>query len=117
LDTIWDGVWNAEFKHGYVEDRVYSSHGIRELESEGMGAGLSEDLVGAEILLRELPSRACSTKELCLDEYLISDFEVRSWKPICIGRTFITFLRGGNLGLEDGMEFVKIYGEFFSPWR
>jgi hypothetical protein len=100
-----------------MEDRVYGSHGVRELESEGMGAGLSNDLERAEILLREFLSRTCGTEELCFDEYLISDLEVRSWKSIGIGRSFVSFLRGGDLGLEDGMEFVKICSKFFGPWR
>ena len=76
-----------------------------------MGAGMSDDLERTEILLREFPSRASSAKELCFDEYLISDLEVRSQKSIDIGRTFITFLSEGNLGLEYRVEFVKVYGK------
>jgi hypothetical protein len=57
---------------------VYGPHGIRKFEREGMGARLSDDLERAEVLLREFPSRTSGTEELCLDECLISDFEVRS---------------------------------------
>ena len=37
-----------------MEDRVDGSEGIGKSEGEGVGAGLSNDVVGAEVLFEEL---------------------------------------------------------------
>ena len=37
-----------------MEDGVDGSEGIRELETEGVGAGLSNDVVGAKVFFGEL---------------------------------------------------------------
>ena len=37
-----------------MKDGVNGSEGIRESKSEGMGAGLCDDVVGTKILFREL---------------------------------------------------------------
>ena len=37
-----------------MKDGVDGSEGIRELKGEGVGAGLCDDVVGTEILFREL---------------------------------------------------------------
>ena len=59
-----------------MKDGVDGSEGIRELKSEGMGAGLCDDVVGIKILFRELLRRMSGAEMFSFDEYLIADLEI-----------------------------------------
>ena len=60
-----------------MKDEVDGLEGIRESKSEGMGASLCNDVVGTEILFRELLQRMSGAEMFGFDEYLIADFEIR----------------------------------------
>ena len=60
-----------------MKNGVDGSEGIRESKSEGMGAGLCDDIVGTEILFRELLQRMSGVEMFGFDKYLITNFEVR----------------------------------------
>ena len=60
-----------------MKDGVDGSEGIEESKSEGMGAGLCNDVVGTKILFRELLQRMSGAVMFSFDKYLIADFEIR----------------------------------------
>ena len=59
-----------------MKDGVNGLEGIGESKGEGMGASLCDDVVGTEILFRELLRRMSGAKMFGLDEYLIADLEI-----------------------------------------
>ena len=68
------------------------SEGIGELKSEGMGAGLCDDVVGIKILFRELLRRMSGAEMFSFDEYLIANFEIRCRRSAFVGRDLVLFL-------------------------
>jgi hypothetical protein len=49
---------------------------------------------------------------LCLDEYLITDFEVQCWSSLGICRSLVTLLGMGHLLMEELMKGIKIHRVF-----
>src|SRR6266436_2087466 len=67
LVAVWDDVRNGRFNLRHMEDRVDGSHGLREVERDGVNAHTSNDLEGAEILLGQLPRRSGGVEVLGLN--------------------------------------------------
>ena len=55
-----DVIDRVHVAQGDVIDRVHVAQGFRKAEGEGVGAWLSNNFVGAKVLLRELLRRSCS---------------------------------------------------------
>ncbi len=115
LDTSGNGVRSFGLKLGDMEYGVDSPHGFGKTEGEGVSSGLSDDLVRAQKLLRELLRGASGTDELGTDIGVVSDLEVRSWQTMLVGLDLVTGLSFGNMFSECGVEFVEVYGELLSP--
>ena len=59
-----------------MKDGVDGSEGVGESKSEGMGAGLCDDVIGAKILFRELLRRTSGVEMFGFDEHLFANFEI-----------------------------------------
>ena len=75
-----------------MKDGVDRSEGIEESKGEGMGAGLCNDVVGTEILFRELLQRTGGAEVLSFDKYFIADFEIQCQRLVFIGSDLVSFL-------------------------
>jgi hypothetical protein len=105
----------VRFKLGDVEDGMDTAHIGRELESNGVGAGASDDFVGTEILLRKFLQRSAGFDELCEEEYLGSNQELRSWNPLAVCRNLVTFLSFHNRVLDLCMENIEVGDKLMGP--
>ena len=92
-----------------MKDGVDRSEGIGESKSEGMGAGLCDDVVGTKILFRELLRRMSGAEMFGFDEYLIADFEIRCWRLAYVGRDLVSFLGIGDRRLELLVKLVEVH--------
>ena len=79
-----------------MKDRVDRSEGIGESKSEGMGAGLCDDVVGTEILFRELLRRMSGMEMFGFDEYLFADFEIWCQRLVFVSGDLVSFLGVGD---------------------
>ena len=71
-----------------MKDGVDGSEGIRELKGERIGASLSNDVVGTEILFRELLQRMSGAEVFGFDEYLITNLEIQCQRSVFISSDF-----------------------------
>ncbi len=92
-----------------MEDRVDGSHGLREVERDGVNAHTSNDLEGAEILLGQLPRRSGRAEILGLDVDRSTDLETRGWDAPRISRALITDLGMVHLLTKELVERVEIH--------
>ena len=98
-----------------MKDGVDGSERIGESKSKGMGAGLCNDVIGSEILFRELLRSTSGVEMFGFDEYLIANLEVWCWRSVFIGRDLVLFLGVGDRRLEllvkqfGGCEIFKIF--------
>ena len=74
-----------------MKDRVDGLEGIGESKGEGMGAGLSDDAIGAEILFRELLRRMSGVEVFSFDEYLVTNLEIWCRRSVSISSDSILF--------------------------
>ena len=79
-----------------VEDGVNTSEGVGKSEGERVSAGPGDNLVGSEILLRELCGGTGGAEELGFDECVLSNLEVRCRGTPEVSVTLIAFLRVSN---------------------
>ena len=79
-----------------MKDGVDRSEGIGELKGEGMGASLSNDLVGIETLFRELLRRTSGVEVFSFNKYLIANLEIWCWRSTFIGCDLVLFLGVGD---------------------
>src|SRR3984893_3539103 len=100
------------FQHGNVENRVDRSHGLGELEYEGVRAGLSDDFERSEELFGKLAGGSGRTEILRFNVDSGSDLELRCRSPAGIRWTLIAMLRIGDLGTEFLVELVQVHSEF-----
>ena len=92
-----------------MKDGVDRSERIGESKSEGMGAGLCDDVIGTRILFRELLRRTSGVEMFSFDEYLIADFVIRCWRSVFVGRDLVSFLGIGDRRSELLVKLVKVY--------
>src|ERR1700731_4123651 len=109
---IQNSVQSYGFQHGNVENGVDCSHGLREAEYEGVGAGLSDDFERSEEFFGELPGGSGHMEILRLNVDSGSDLELQCWSLMGVRRTLIASLCIGNLGTEFLVEFVQVHSEF-----
>src|ERR1700719_3406369 len=88
------------FQHGNVENGVDRSHGLRELEYEGVRAGLSNDFERSKELFGKLPGGSGHMEILRFNIDSGSDFELQCRSPTGVCQTLIASLRIGDLGTE-----------------
>ena len=92
-----------------MKDGVYGSEGIGELKGERIGASLSNDVVGTEILFRELLQRMSGVEMFSFDKYLIANFEIQCRRSVFVGRDLVLFLGIGDRQLELLVKLVEVY--------
>ena len=92
-----------------MKDGVDGSEGIRESKSEGMGAGLCNDVIGTKILFRELLRRTSGEEMFSFDEYLIADFEIRRRRSVFVGRDLVSFLGIRDHRSELLVKLIEVY--------
>ena len=61
-----------------------------------MGASLSDDVIGTEILFRELLQRISGVEVFSFHEYLIANLEIWCWRLVFISGDLILFLSIGD---------------------
>ena len=91
--------------------------GIGESKGEGMGAGLSDDIVGTKILFRELLQRTSGSDVFGFDEYLITNFEIQCQRSVFVSSDLVSFLSIGNCQLELLVKFIKVHYKIMSMGR
>ena len=79
-----------------MKDGVDRSEGIGELKGEGMGASLSDDVVGTKIVFRELLQRTSGSEVFGFDKYLITDLEIWCWRLVFVSDDLVLFLSVGR---------------------
>ena len=92
-----------------MEDRVDGSEGIGESEGEGVGASLSDDIIGAKVLFGELFQGTSSSEVFGFDEDLVTDFEVWCWRLAFVSGDLVLFLSVRDCQLELLVKFVEVY--------
>ena len=92
-----------------MKDGLNGSEGLGESKSEGMGAGLCDDVVGIKILFRELLRRTSGAEMFGFDEYLIADFEIRCQRSAFVGRDLVLFLGIGDHRSELLVKLIEVY--------
>ena len=92
-----------------MKDGVDESEGIGESKGEGMGAGLSNDVIGTEILFRELLRRTSGAEVFSFDEYLVADLEIWCQRLVFIDSDLGLFLGIGDHVLELLVKFVEVH--------
>ena len=92
-----------------MKDRVDGSEGIGELKGEGMGAGLCDDVIGAEIFFREILRRISGAEVFGFDEYLVANFEIWCWGLVFVSGDLVLFLSIGDRQLELLVKLVKVH--------
>ena len=100
-----------------MKDGVDGLEGIRELKGEGMGAGLCDDVVGTEILFRELRRRMSGVEVFGFDKYFIADLKIRCQRSVFISRDLVSFLSIGDCRLELLVKFVEVHYKVTSAGR
>ena len=75
-----------------MKDEVDGSEGIGELKGEGMGAGLSDDVIGAEILFRQLLLRMSGAEMFGSGKCLIANLEIWCRRSVFISGDLVLFL-------------------------
>ena len=88
---------------GDMEYRMDRVHGVGESEHEGVGACLHDDCIWPKVLLRELLQGLCRVEVLSLDEYLVTNLEVRCQSPSGIHGSLVSLLGMGHLLMEELM--------------
>ena len=88
------------------------SHGLRELEYEGVRAGLSDDFERSKELFGKLLGGSGHAEILCFNVDSGSDLELQCRSPAGVHRTLIATLRIGDLGMEFLVEFIQVHSEF-----
>ena len=78
-----------------MKDGVDGSEGIGELRGEGMGASLSDDVIGTKILFRELLQETSGSEMFGFDKYLISDLKIWCQRSVFVGGDLVSFLSIG----------------------
>ena len=92
-----------------MKNGMDGSEGIGESKSEGMGAGLCDDVVGTKILFRELLRRTGGAEMFGFDEYLIADFEIQCRRSAFVGGDLVSFLGIGDHRLELLVKLVEVH--------
>ena len=111
-DTIRNGVQSYRLQHGDVEDRVDCSHSVRELECEGMRAGLCDDFKGSEELFGQLPGGLGHVEILRLNIDKVSDLELWCQSLMGVHQTLIAMLHCGDFVSEFLVELIQVYSKF-----
>ena len=75
---------------GNMEHGVDTAHARRELESDGMRAGMSNDLIRSKVFLRELLGGTMSLNELGKEESFGPDRKLGSGFPVTIRGNLIS---------------------------
>ena len=88
---------------------------LGKLDLDGVGTGVSDDLVRTKILLRELLQRSLSLYELSEEEDLGSDWKLRGRHTVAIRGNLITLLSFSNQFLDLSMKFVEIGDKLAGP--
>ena len=97
-----------------MKDGMDGLEGIWELKGEGVGAGLSDDVVGTKIFFREFLQRMSGLEMFSLDEYLIANFEIQCQRLVFIGGDLVSFLGIGDCRLELLVKYVEVHYKFVS---
>ena len=92
-----------------MKDGVDRLEGIGESKSEGMGAGLCDDVIGTKILFRELLRRTSGVEMFGFDEYLIANFEIWCQRSVFVGRDLVSFLGIRDHRLELLVKLIKVH--------
>ena len=106
LDTVLDSVRSCGFEHRDMKNWVYSFHGVRESESEGVGSWLHDDFKRSEILFGELFRQSGGAEKLSFNEGLAPNFEVQSRSSSHVSGFLISLLGIGDVLSEFLVELV-----------
>ena len=91
-----------------MEDRVDGLHILGKLDLDGVGAGVSDDLVRTKVLLGKLLQRSSSLYELSEEEDFGSDRKLRCRHAVMIRRNLVTLLSFSNRFLDLSVKFVEV---------
>ena len=74
-----------------MKDRMDRSEGIGESKGEGVGASLSDDVIGTKILFRKLLQGMSGLEMFSFEKYLITDFEIWCQRLVFVGSDLVLF--------------------------
>ena len=100
-----------------MKDGVDRSEGVGESEGEGVGAGLSDDVIGTKIFFRELFGGTSGSKMFSFDEDIIANLEIWCQRSVFAGGDLVSFLSIGDHRTELLMKFVKVHYKVMSMGR
>ena len=92
MDAVRDGVQSLWFEDGDMKDGVDRSEGVRESKGEGIGASLSDDVIGTKIFFREFVQGTSGLEMFSFDEDFIANFGIQCKRLALIGGDLISFL-------------------------
>jgi hypothetical protein len=108
LNTVWNGVWSARFKHGNMEDWVYCMHSSRKTECPGQRSYLVNDIERSQIFFRKFLSGSSGSEELRFYKSLVSNLEFRRRDSVLVRGLLVAFLGLLNIDPELAMEFSEV---------
>ena len=73
MSSVQNFVWSGRFKHGDMEDWVYTLHRFRETDGKQMGARFGDDFKRTGVFVREFFGWLGGAEEFGFNEDLLSD--------------------------------------------
>ena len=113
--AVRNGAGFVGFELRDMEDGVDGTHILGKLDLDGVGAGVSDDLVRAKVLLGKLLRRSPSLYELSEEEDFGSDRKLRGRHAVAIRGNLITLLSFSNRFLDLSVKFVEVGYKLVGP--
>ena len=98
-----------------MENWVDAAHVGRELESDGVGARVSYNLVETKVFFGELFRRVCGLDKLHEEESFGSDRKLGGRYVLSICSDLVTFLSFSDRFLDLGMKFIEVGDKLAGP--
>src|SRR6266446_6090776 len=94
-----------------MENQVDRAELMRELEGDGVGARFPYNVKWAQVLFRKFLGWLPSSKELCLDISLVTDFQLRSLCPMLVHILLIPLLSLCDVLLQLRLDAFQVHHE------
>ena len=75
-----------------MKDGVEGSEGIGELKGEGVCTGLGDNVVGTQVVFRELLQGTGGLEVFSFDKYFITNFEIWCWRSVVVSSDLVSLL-------------------------
>ena len=114
LNSVRNGVREAQFQHGNMKDRMDRLHRIRQMQYDRVRTCSADDFKRTEILISKLLSRSGRAEELSLDEGRRTNREFGVWRTGAVGQDLVSRLSLSDMVLQGRVQLVQINSKLVS---